>query len=233
MHERNADQQRDAVCAPIFDPIKDKLKDFKGYHNDANLGLSCGFPFDHAGIKAGDTVLDLGCAAGIDSFIAGTMTGEKGKVLGIDLTPALIDRANQIAQKEQLSQVTFEVEDMEQFDRGANWVDVVISNGVFSLSPDLDSAFAKAYKALKPNGIFCMSDINKKAKFKENTYLKVKEFTGCLNGIRYQKLYLEKMAKAGFQHIEIVEERIVNLPEHIIPHNEEHGLFITTFKMTK
>ncbi len=233
VNERSISEQRDRICSSIHEPIRDRFQSFSGYQPQADLGLSCGFPFVHAGIKKGDVVLDLGCAAGVDSFIAAAMTGSSGKVMGIDLTPALIDRARKIAERNKLNHISFEVDDIEHFDRGENWADVVITNGVFSLLPDLGSAFAKAYKALKPGGTFCMSDINKNCKFTHDTYAKIKKFTGCLNGIRLQQLYLDKMATAGFKNIEIVEERTVALPENIKPLDEENGLYITTFKMTR
>lgn len=225
--------QLDKVCHAIYEPIRAAYALMPGYIKEADLGLGCGFPFLHAGIKEGDVVLDLGCAAGIDSFIAGAMTGVDGEVLGIDLTQALIRRGRKIAAVYSIKNVRFETGDIETVDYGENWADVIITNGVFSLLPDLDSAFAKAYKALKPGGSFCMADITKNGKFTHETYAKVKKFTGCLNGIRLKQLYLDKMTAARFENIEIVEERHLTLPVEIIPRDEVNGLFITTFKMTK
>jgi 2-polyprenyl-3-methyl-5-hydroxy-6-metoxy-1,4-benzoquinol methylase len=229
----NGDAQRDTVCGPIYEPIRDKYASIPGYIAAADLGLSCGFPFAHSGIEKGDVVLDLGCAAGIDSFIAGEMTGENGKVLGIDITQALVHRANKIAHERHMTHIYFEVDDIEKLDRGENWADVVITNGVFSLLPDLDSAFAKAYQALKPSGVFCMADITKNCKFTHDTYARVKKYTGCLNGIRLQQLYLDKMTAAGFKNIKIVAQRQVALPEEVVPLDELNGLYITTYKMMK
>jgi SAM-dependent methyltransferase len=232
-HELDAQLQRDAVCAPIYDPIKKRYAQFKGYQSEADLGLGCGFPFAYADIQQGDVVIDLGCAAGVDSFIAGAMTGSTGKVIGVDLTPALVNRGNKIAREHDLDHVEFVVGDIEQLELEENSADAIITNGVFSLIIDLDSAFAKAYKTLKSGGTFCMADINKKCSFKADSYARIINFTGCLNGIRYQNLYLERIQNAGFVDIEFAQERQVELSEDILPAGEENGLFITTYKMKK
>ncbi len=224
--------QREQVCGPIFDPIKNKYPTFKGYEEESDLGLGCGFPFLYAGIRETNTVVDLGCAAVIDSFIARELVGSQGSVIGFDLTQRLIDRANSIVSKKGFTNIFFKKGDIEHLpikDAAAN---VVITNGVFSLLPALDDAFAEVYRILKINGHFCIADINKKTKFTKASYIKIKEYTGCLNGINYQEKYLEKMTNAGFRNINIVEERKIKIP-FLSEEKEQHDLFITTFLMKK
>ncbi|MBT0607440.1 methyltransferase domain-containing protein [Aequorivita echinoideorum] len=232
-NEKGRAIQTSYVCSPIFNPIKDKYPTFEGYEEASDLGLGCGFPFVHANIKAGNTVVDLGCAAGIDSFIIRKIVGETGKVIGFDLTKSLIDRASKIALEKDFKNIEFHQGDIENLPLKNNSVDSVTSNGVFSLLPNLDKAFDEVYRILKKDGTFSMSDINKKSNFSESSYIKVKQFTGCINGIRYQDFYLDKMRKAGFSTIEIAEERVLTLPKNIANEDEQQSLFITNFVIKK
>ncbi|PKP26923.1 MAG: hypothetical protein CVU03_01815 [Bacteroidetes bacterium HGW-Bacteroidetes-2] len=230
LNEANAQFQRNNVCAPIFEPIKHKYQQFKGYKSEADLGLGCDFPFQYITISKGQKVADLGCAAGIDSFILAEMVGKQGVVYGFDLTEALISRANAIKTKYTIENVHFQTADIAQIPLNSASVDVVTSNGVFSLLPNLELVFKEVYRILRPNGIFCLSDINKKTPFSEADYTKLKTFTGCLNGIRFQEVYTNHIKKTGFAHFEIVSERPVTLPENI---SKKQGVFITTFKIKK
>lgn len=225
--------QRESVCGPIFEPIKYKYPSFKGYVEQSDLGLGCGFPFLYADIKKGYTVLDLGCAAGVDSFIVREMVGEEGKVIGFDLTERLVARANRIVAEKGFKNITFQQADIEKIPLEDESADCIITNGVFSLLPNLDKAFAEVFRTLKSGGTFCMADINKRASFSETSYNKVKNFTGCLNGIRFKHRYLERMINAGFKQISILDERIVELPKDIIGTNGNNNLYITTFKTGK
>lgn len=153
-HESDAEAQRANVCSAIFDPIKDQYPQFEGYISESDLGLGCAFPFSNADIKKGYSVADLGCAAGIDSFIMARMVGEEGTVLGFDITPALIERADSIKKFHQIKQVEFQTADITEIPLDNNSVDVCTSNGVFSLISDLESVFSEVKRILKPNGIF-------------------------------------------------------------------------------
>lgn len=230
LHEVDAKKQRDYVCKPIFDPIKNDYPKFEGYLSDADLGFGCAFPFKFAELKKGDSVADLGCASGIDSFIMAEMVGKTGTIFGFDITPALIERANAIKNSHQINQVQFETADISEIPLNDNSVDVCTSNGVFSLITDLEAVFSEVKRILKPNGVFCLSDINKKVDFRVSDYENIKTFTGCLNGIRQQGIYLNLMKSVGFKDIQIVEERPVVLPTEI---STQQGLFITTFIMRK
>ncbi len=220
--------QKSYVCPGIFDPIRDGYKNFKGYRQEADFGLSCGFPFEHAHIRKGDTIVDLGCAPGIDSFIAAEILGYEGRLIGIDITPKLIAKAQDIASKYETRQAEFHCADIEDLPLPTEMADAIISNGVFSLLPDLDKAFASAFRVLKKGGVFCISDIARRQTFDENTYEKVKKYTGCLNGIRQVDTYLNRMKMAGFT-VEIIEERTVAMPTGLIA----EGVVILTLKLKK
>lgn len=230
--EEGSTSQRNLVCEPIFGPIKNRYPTFEGYEEASDLGLGFGFPFLYANIKKDDIVIDLGCAAGVDSFIVRKMVGENGHILGLDLTQKLIERATNIVVKNKFKNISFEQADIENIPLKKS-VNCVISNGVFSLLPNLDQAFAEVFRVLKTGGTFCMADINKKECFNEPAFSKIKQFTGCLNGIRHQQIYFDEMKNAGFEQISIVEERVIDLPKDIMGANEDNDLYITTFKTLK
>ncbi|MBA3985626.1 MAG: methyltransferase domain-containing protein [Flavobacteriales bacterium] len=228
LHEANAEVQRENVCAPIYNPIKERYPQFKGYKREADLGLGCAFPFLYANLKKGDTVADLGCASGIDSFIMAQTVGKTGCVYGFDITPSLIKRANSIKDIYQIEQVAFQTADISIIPLEDKCVDVCTSNGVFSLISNLDKTFKEVKRILKNGGVFCLSDINKKVNYDTQEYDQIKAFTGCLNGIRHQDTYLKHIKNIGFKSIEIVEERPMQLPKGVA---SQQGLFITTFKI--
>lgn len=229
----NSEKQKESVCGPIFNPIREKYSEFRGYIEDANLGLGCGFPFEFISYDDDDKIVDLGCAAGIDCFIMADRITNKGSVTGIDLTESLIIKANSIANKYRIKNIEFICGDIEKLSFENETIDTITSNGVFSLLPNLMHTFEEVFRILKNNGQFCFSDINKKGKFGPELYPQIKEFTGCLNGIRYQKLYIDYLLKAGFSSIEIVNERPVILPKELRSADQENILFITTFKIKK
>lgn len=225
------DAQRKIICKPIYDPIKKEYYSTQGYLDNADLGLGCGFPVKYAKIIKGDVIGDLGCAAGIDSFLAREKTGPEGYVVGFDLTPELIEIATQNAKLKSFSNMLFRVADIENLPVENNFFDVLISNGVFSLLPDKSKVFQEMYRVLKPGGIFCIADITSKGEIDENLKQKVHEFTGCLNGISGQNIYVQEIQKAGFINIQIVNERELIMPETL---RTEQGTYqITTIKAQK
>ncbi len=204
--------QRDHICKPIFDPIAGAYPEKAGYLDEANLGLGCGFPVEYAAVQPGETVLDLGCAAGIDSFIAREAVGAGGQVIGIDLTPELVSRATQIAHKQGFTNVVFYCADIEQLPVPDQSVDVVISNGVFSLLSDRARVFREMYRVLRPGGRFCICDLVRKEAIPDSIREQVLQSTGCLNGIVHVQEYLDDSRSAGFQEVSIHSERSVPIP---------------------
>lgn len=211
-NDEGSEAWRKNICKPIYDFIDAQYKTFSGYQPDADLGLGCAFPFQHAGIKEGDNILDLGCAAGIDCFIMREIVGEHGNVTGIDITTALIQKAKRIAEKNQFKNIHFIAGDIEQLPFDTNTFDVITTNGVFSLLPNKQKAFHEVYRVLKPGGIFCFADIARKTSYPEALYEKIKTFTGCLNGINFLNDYLQEIANAGFSKYEILNVRQLKIP---------------------
>lgn len=229
----NPKKQKQEVCNAIFDPIKNIYPTFDGYLAESDLGLGCGFPFQFINLSDKDAILDLGCATGIDCFIMAAKMSNESDIVGVDLTESLIIKANEIVKKNNIKNVNFLQADIENLAFENHSKNIITSNGVLSLVPNLTKAFASIYDVLKPGGQFCFSDINKKTDFTATDYQKIKEYTGCLNGIRKQDTYLNILEQSGFKKIEIVSERIVELSKNFISVEKESQLYITTFKMTK
>ncbi|HSP86875.1 MAG TPA: arsenite methyltransferase, partial [Ignavibacteriaceae bacterium] len=156
-----ADRSNGCGCGCSSDPtdFSENYKTLDGYVADADLGLGCGVPTEHAEIKEGDVVVDLGSGAGNDVFVARSLVGEKGTVVGIDFTEAMITKANRNLSKLNYKNIYFKLGDIENLPLQDNFEDVIISNCVLNLVPDKQKAFAEIYRTLKPGGHFCVSDI--------------------------------------------------------------------------
>lgn len=229
---RGAEAQRGTVCLPIYAPIAAAYRNKRGFIDAADLALGCGFPFDHADIQDGHSVADLGCASGIDSFIASDMVGENGQVIGFDLTPRLVERATEIAHTNNRTNVRFEVADIQTLPLQNESMDAVISNGVFSLIPSIEKVFEESFRVLKSTGVFAFADITQNVTYSSEDQPKINSFTGCLNGIRSKDLYTKKLIDAGFRKVIIVEERTLDLSSLSLNAGSS-GLAIVTFKCLK
>jgi ubiquinone/menaquinone biosynthesis C-methylase UbiE len=172
---------------------------------DANLGLGCGNPTAFSEIKAGDVVLDLGSGAGFDSFLAAKKVGQKGRVIGVDMTEEMVEKAQANAQKYGYQNTEFRLGDIEKLPIEDNSVDIIISNCVINLAPDKDKVFSEAYRALKNGGKMFVSDIVLLAELSEEIRNNPDLIAGCVGGAILKQAYLEKAKKAGFQ-LEILSE---------------------------
>lgn len=199
--------------ADIYTTFRQNYSKKEGYVKEADLGLGCGIPTDTVNLKPGETVIDLGSGAGNDVFIAQRIVGESGKVIGVDMTPAMIDKAKQNAEKLGYKNVEFRLGDIEALPIDDNTADVVISNCVINLVPDKLKAFQEIYRVLKPGGRFGISDIVVTGKLPEKIKSAAEMYAGCIAGALNKDDYLDIVAKAGFVNIAIKKESIYAIPD--------------------
>ncbi len=173
----------------------------------ANLGLGCGNPLAHAAAKPGEVVLDLGSGAGMDAFLAARDVGPNGRVIGVDMTPDMVDRARENARKAGVANVDFRLGEIERLPVADASVDIIISNCVINLSPDKPAVFAEAFRVLKPGGRMVVSDLVLKRPLSDDVRHSVEAYVGCVAGASLHTEYLAMMRAAGFANVETVEER--------------------------
>lgn len=200
----------------VYNIMSEEYTDLQGYNPDADLALGCGLPTQFAQIKKGDTVIDLGSGAGNDCFVARAETGEEGKVIGIDFTEAMIDKARENAEKMGFNNVEFRYGDIEKIPVTANRADVVVSNCVLNLVPDKEKAFAEIFRVLKPGGHFSISDVVLSGKLPEKIQNAAEMYAGCVSGAIAMQEYLEIIQKAGFSEITIQKEKPILIPQDIL-----------------
>jgi len=193
--------------------MSDEYINLNGYLADADLKLGCGVPTEYAGIKKGDTVVDLGSGAGNDVFVAHALVGEAGKVIGVDMTEEMIKKANRNKEKLNAANVEFHLGEIENLPLENNIADVVISNCVLNLVPSKEKAFAEIYRILKPGAHFCVSDIVIKGELPEAIKRSAEMYAGCVSGALQQDEYLGIIEKTGFKKIEIKTSKRSDLPD--------------------
>ena len=181
-------------------------EEMKSVPGGSNLGLGCGNPTALASLRAGETVLDLGSGAGFDCFLAADQVGLSGKVIGVDMTPEMIQKARGNAQKGNHENVEFRLGEIEHLPAANDSVDVVISNCVINLSPAKDKVFAEAYRVLKPGGRAMISDIVLSGELPDVISRSLAAYAGCIAGAIRKEEYLHLMEAAGFRGVHIVQE---------------------------
>ena len=174
----------------------------------ANLGLGCGNPVALASLHEGDIVLDLGAGAGFDCFLAAQRVGVSGRVIGVDMTPEMIAKARENAQKSNYNNVEFRLGEIEHLPVADNSVDVTISNCVINLVPDKRATFAEIFRVLKPGGRLMISDIVLLKELPDFIKNSAAAYVGCISGALMKDEYLKTIREAGFEAVQIVEETI-------------------------
>jgi ubiquinone/menaquinone biosynthesis C-methylase UbiE len=197
----------------VFSEDYDKLE---GYAPDADLGLGCGLPTEYAGIKPGNSVLDLGSGAGNDCFVARALVGETGYVAGIDFTDAMIEKARENARNLGFTNVDFIQGDIENIPVRFGVVDVVISNCVLNLVPDKPKAFSEIYRVLKQGGHFCISDVVLEGELPKGLKEDAVMYAGCVSGALPKEEYLSIIKEAGFMDVDVKKEKKIELPEELL-----------------
>jgi len=196
--------------------MADDYSKLKGYAPEADLGLGCGLPTEFALIKAGDTVVDLGSGAGNDCFVARSIAGEKGKIIGVDFTEKMIEKARGNADKLGYQNVEFRQGDIENMPIAGGVADVVVSNCVLNLVPDKRQAFAETFRVLKKGGHFSVSDIVLVGALPEGLRKSAEMYAGCVAGAIQKEDYIGIIKQAGFNDIKIQKEKRIQLPDEIV-----------------
>jgi ubiquinone/menaquinone biosynthesis C-methylase UbiE len=181
-------------------------EELKAVPEGANLGLGCGNPIALASLKEGETVLDLGSGGGFDCFLAANQVGKTGKVIGVDMTAEMLDRARENARKGKFENVEFRLGEIENLPVGDNKMDVIISNCVINLSPNKKRVFQEAFRALRPGGRLMVSDIVLLKELPEEIKNSVAAYVGCVAGAITKNEYLEAIQAAGFEETKVLDE---------------------------
>ncbi|PSK88999.1 arsenite methyltransferase [Taibaiella chishuiensis] len=216
----------------VYNIMSDDYTQMEGYNADADLGLGCGLPTAYARMKEGDTVIDLGSGAGNDCFIARSVVGEKGRVIGIDFTEAMIDKARGNVAQLGYNNVEFRQGDIEQMPVMANVADVIVSNCVLNLVPNKDGVFKEIYRVLKPGGHFSISDVVLAGDLPEQLKHAAEMYAGCISGAIQREDYLNLIHQNGFTNITVQKQKPVIIPDDILS-NYLSAEEIEAFKQSK
>ena len=216
--ENNASSCCGSGCCSIetANIMTDDYSTLEGYNPDADLGLGCGLPTQFARIKKGDFVIDLGSGAGNDCFIARSETGETGKVVGIDFTPAMIDKARANAEKLGYNNVEFRQGDIEKMPVTAEVADVIVSNCVLNLVPNKFGVIKEMYRVLRPGGHFSISDIVLDGTLPPQIQQAAEMYAGCVSGAIQKQAYLELIDVNGFKNVVLQKEKVIHIPDDIL-----------------
>jgi ubiquinone/menaquinone biosynthesis C-methylase UbiE len=200
----------------VYNIMSDSYDTLDGYNEDADLGLGCGLPTEYALINKGDTVLDLGSGAGNDCFVARAQTGENGKVIGVDFTPIMIEKARENVEKRGFNNVEFRLGDIENLPVTSNTIDVVVSNCVLNLVPNKKKVIQEIFRALKPGGHFSISDIVLIGDLPEALQEDAEMYAGCVSGAIQKTDYLKYISNTGFSSIKVQKEKPITIPDDIL-----------------
>lgn len=200
----------------VYNIMTDDYSELDGYNSDADLGLGCGLPTQFAKIKKGDIVVDLGSGAGNDCFIARKETGETGKVIGIDFTEAMIEKARENAEKLGFHNVEFRQGDIEKMPMTACKADIIVSNCVLNLVPNKDAVFKEIFRVLKFGGHFSISDVVLIGNLPDALRKDAEMYAGCVAGAIQKQTYIELIELNGFKNIAIQKEKPITIPDDIL-----------------
>jgi arsenite methyltransferase len=199
-----------------YSAFNDDYTNLDGYVADADLNLGCGVPSEYAGMKEGDTVVDLGSGAGNDVFVSRAIVGDSGKVIGIDFSLEMVGKAFKNKAKLGYENVDFKYGEIEAIPLEENYADVVISNCVMNLVPDKNKAFTEVLRILKPGGHFCISDIVIIGNLPSELRNSAAAYAGCVAGALQKDEYLNIIASQGFKDVEIKKSKVIQLPDELL-----------------
>jgi ubiquinone/menaquinone biosynthesis C-methylase UbiE len=205
----------DALGA-ISSVFSEDYTQLQGYNPDADLNLGCGMPTQSAGLKPGDVVVDLGSGAGNDAFVARAEVGATGRVIGVDMTEEMIERARRNKEKLGFENVEFRLGEIENLPVDSATVDVVISNCVLNLVPDKAKAYAEIHRILKPGGHFSISDVVTTGEIPPRLKAVAEMYVGCVAGAMEKEDYLRVIESAGFERVSVVKEKRIVIPAELM-----------------
>lgn len=207
-------------CSGVdYTTFSESYEKLEGYNPDADMGLGCGIPTEFAKIKEGDTVLDLGSGAGNDCFVARALTGESGKVTGLDMTESMVEKARENTRKLGYTNVNFVTGDIEQMPFPDGQFDVIVSNCVLNLVPDKIKAFTEIHRVLKSGGHFCVSDVVVEGEMSEKLRINAEMYAGCVSGAMQYNDYLDVISQTGFKKVQVHKKRRLAVPDQILGEN--------------
>jgi SAM-dependent methyltransferase len=218
------------VAQDISKKIGYTEEELKDAPEGANLGLGCGNPVALASLKKGETVLDLGSGAGFDSFLAAQKVGDKGRVIGVDMTPEMIKKAKENAKKGNYRNVEFRLGEIENLPLAGASVDVIISNCVINLSPDKERVFRESFRVLTLGGRLMISDIVLLRELPDYIRKSVEAYIGCLSGAIMKDKYIAMIKKAGFQNVKVINE--TSFPIELMVNNPTPKTIMKNLRVT-
>lgn len=204
------------VSNKVYSIMMDDYTGTAGYAPEADLGLGCGLPVEHALLKPGMTVLDLGSGAGNDCFVARHEVGAEGKVIGVDFTPAMLAKARANAEARGYNNVEFRAGDIDDLPVTSGSVDAVISNCVLNLVPNKERVFAEMFRVLKPGGHFSVSDIVLVGELPDALRNAAELYAGCVSGAIQRGAYLAGLEAAGFESVTVQKTKPILLPDDVL-----------------
>lgn len=206
----------ESCCDATYSIFADDYSQLPGYTAEADLALGCGIPVSSTLLKEGDVVLDLGSGAGNDCFVARSYVGETGKVVGLDFTPQMLEKARKNLAKLGFTNVEFVEGDIEEMPLSSDLFDVVVSNCVLNLVPNKKRAFEQIFRVLKSGGSFSISDVVLVGSLPEKLLHDATMYAGCVSGAVEKADYLNFVKEAGFSAIEVKKEKQIDIPNDIL-----------------
>ncbi|MFT4737306.1 MAG: arsenite methyltransferase [Cyclobacteriaceae bacterium] len=200
----------------VYNIMTDDYTELDGYNADADLALGCGLPTAYAKINKGDVVLDLGSGAGNDCFIARHEAGDSGKVIGIDFTAAMVEKARLNAEKLRFNNVEFRFGDIDDMPVTTNSIDVAVSNCVLNLVPNKLKVINEIFRVLRPGGHFSISDIVLIGELPEQLRSEAEMYAGCVAGAIQKDTYLAMIEESGFEQMTLQKEKVIEIPDDIL-----------------
>lgn len=210
-----ARQSQQGCCGDgdVNDIMAESYDTLDGYNPDADLKLGCGIPIEYAELRQGQHVLDLGSGAGNDMFVARSVVGESGHLVGLDFSPEMNQKAEENRQKLGYSNMEFHTGEIEEMPFRESTFDVVLSNCVLNLVPDKQTAFSEIHRVLKPGGHFAISDIVTEGTMDKKVQQSAELYAGCVSGAIEKEEYLDIIRQTGFKNVAIKQERRIDIPE--------------------